>query len=649
MTTLERVRRARRRLAGTVVVAALLWTAALAVAVVVVAALVNTIAPLPLFARVILIPLAAVAALTAGGVTLWRGRAALSMEHVALWVEEREPRLRYALVTSIDPAIAPAAQHTELHAFAGEADVEGVVRRASRRALGLALIAVVLAGVAIAILRPRELLRAAGRDLARRAGSRPAAPMANRLAKLSARVDAPAYARLPSVTLKEPTSVPALIGSRVAFSGSGPAEGLSATIGKDSGVMLAAVKEGHDWAVRVTMPKEPTVLTLRDRAYRRLVVLEPITDSAPTVKLRLPEHDTTYQTVPKGKLQLEGELTDDIGLAYGYFEFMLSTGSEESFETMASTGPRVPFDNARTATLRATLDLDTMKLAPGSVLHIRAVAFDFNDVTGPGKGISETRTLKIAEPVDSTSINAAPPLPIDSMWVSQRLLNMRTDTLIRTRRRLAREEMVHRSSAYSNLQEDIRKRALAVVVLLEDNGVGGSFQTEASKMLREAADLMWTAREDLGIAQPDSAMPYMKKILKILDDLRLAHRYYLRGLLKPVTVNIERVRMTGTDTAAAAARKPRDELPDPNAALAVRIDRAMAISHRTPAAALDSLTYIRVTAISSAPAVAKALGDAIALLQRGSSVDSALTGTRRALEPRPRIVSGPLEWGGVTP
>src|SRR5581483_8870691 len=109
------------------------------------------------------------------------------------------------------------------------------------------------------------------------------------------------------------------------------------------------------------------------------------------------------------------------------------------------------------------IDFDTLGLKPGSVIHIRTVAFDYNDVTGPGKGISETRTLRVAEPIDSTSINAAPPLPIDSMWISQRLLNMKTDTLIRTKRKLKREEFVHRSSGYSNAQEDIRKRALAVV------------------------------------------------------------------------------------------------------------------------------------------------------------------------------------------
>jgi hypothetical protein len=379
------------------------------------------------------------------------------------------------------------------------------------------------------------------------------------------------------------------------------------------------------------------------------VSLEPVTDSSPDVRLRFPAHDTTYQTVPKGKLEIDASLADDIGLDYAYVEYLLSSGSEESFDTKLINGARFPQGNSRASALRTTIDFDTLKLSPGSVLHIRVIAFDYNDVTGPGKGVSETRTLKIAEPVDSTSINAAPPLPIDSMWISQRLLNMRTDTLIRTRRSLAHEEFVHRSSAYSNGQDDIRKRALAVIALLEDNGVGDSFETEASKMLRQAVDLMWTAREDLGVAQPEQAMPLMKKILKILDDLRLANRYYLRGVLKPVAVNIERTRLTGKDSANANARTPRATLDDPHLALASRIDAAVALARTAPSAAADSLVFIRVSALTSAPAVAGALQHAIELLRKGAPADSALAPTRRALEPPARLLGGPAEWGGVVP
>jgi hypothetical protein len=646
VTTRERVRRAQRRLAGTVTLAALLWGAALAMAVVCIAAALNAIVPLGAVARVVIIPLTVLAAFAAASVVLWRGRAARSVERVALWVEERAPELRYALVTAIDEALAPLEQNRALHAAAERTDIDGLVRHAWRRTLGRGALACLVLGGVLAVLGPSDLMRAAERELVKRAAPRPALPMGNRLLALSARVVPPAYSRLPAQTMREPSNVAALIGSRTTIEGKGPPDGVTASLGADQ---LAARDGDRGWAIGVMMPKDPAVLTLRDRAYKRLLSLEPVTDSSPDVRLRLPAHDTTYQTVPKGKLAIDAGLADDIGLNYGYVEYLLSSGSEESFDTKLINGTRASFGNARVTSLHTTIDFDTLKLSPGSVLHIRVIAYDYNDVTGPGKGVSETRTLKIAEPVDSTSINAAPPLPIDSMWISQRLLNMRTDTLIRTRRKMAHEEFVHRSSGYSNGQEDIRKRALAVIALLEDNGVGDSFETEASKMLRQAVDLMWTAREDLGVAQPESAMPIMKKILKILDDLRLANRYYLRGVLKPVAVNIERTRLTGKDSAAANARSPRSMLDDSQLALAARIDGAAALAHIAPAAAADSLMYIRVSALKSAPAVAGALQVAIDLLRKGASVDGALARTRRALEPPPRLLTGPAEWGGVVP
>lgn len=619
-TVRARLVRARLWLAVAVVLAALLWAIAVGLGLTLVTASLQ---------------LASAAGIVAAALVLWRWRAARSLTRVALWIEEQDPSLHYTLVTAIDVNVE---RHQDLHIAAGHAAIEHAVRQPAIRLLAGAAGACLLSVTALGILRPHDLLRAtASRTVA---GKR---EVPNKLVTLTARVAPPAYSRLPALTVPEPSNVAALIGSTVALMGKGAADGVTANMG------TGARSDHGGWTIELRMPKDPVVVELHDRAYRRLVALQPIVDSAPNVTLKLPAHDTTYQTVPKGKLVIEAQLTDDIGLASGYVEYMLSTGAEESFETKQFTGHKVPYDHARDGDLREAIDLDTLSLKPGSVLHIRAVALDYNDVTGPGKGVSETRTLRVAEPVDSTSINAAPPLPIDSMWISQRLLNFKTDTLIQHRRTLGRQEFVHTSTGYSNAQESIRQRALTVIALLEDNGVGDSFETETSKLLRTAVDLMWTAREDLGVAHPDSALPSMKKILAILDQLRLAHRYYLRGLLRPVAVNVERVRMTGKDSAAAGARTRRAMLADANSALAARIDAAAGLAHRAAPVAADSLTFIRVAALSAAPSIAGALQVAIDRLRRGLPADSALTRVRRLLEARPRVASGGGEWGGVIP
>lgn len=657
MTPRERVRRAGRRLARAIVLSAALWAATLAMAVVIAVGIVDHFLTLSGTARVAIMPLAALAAGTAAAVVLWRGRGARSIEGVALWVEEQDPGLRYALATAIEPDNAPAVAHPDLHRIASAADVEGIVRRAGGRALGRSLTGFLVVGGVLVLLHPTGLLRGAEAALASGSYKRGAAAK-NRLAGISALVVPPDYSRLPARTLRDPSDVASLIGSKVTFMGNGPPDGLKAALDSTSYTAHAnGARDGEQatggWAVDVTMPRTPAVVALQDLPDRRLVTLDPITDSAPDVRLLLPLHDTTYQAVPREPLAISAALSDDIGLHYGYVEYVITAGGGENFQTKVVNGVLVEYDNARAGTLGAIVRLDTMKLGPGDVVHVRVVAYDYNDVTGPGVGVSETRTLRVAEPVDSTSINPAPPLPIDSMWISQRLLNMKTDTLIRTQRGYTREVFDSTSSDYSNVQEAIRQKALAVIGLIEQTGEGSDFQTEVSTKLREVVELMWTAREDLGIALPDTAMPYMIRILKMLDELRLANRYYLRGILRPVPVDVSRVRLAGKEPARVDERLPRSALGDPAAVLAARLDIAAALARTAPGAAADSLVYIRVTALGASRAVPSAVAQellrAIDLLREGARADSALARARLALQPPTRFLSGPLEWGGVVP
>jgi hypothetical protein len=471
------------------------------------------------------------------------------------------------------------------------------------------------------------------------------APAANRLAPLSVRVTPPAYSGIGTRQVEEPGSVEALPGSSLTFVGRGEASTVYLEIGRDT---VRPVQAGQSWSAVVRMPSAAGVVALRDRDYRRLVVLEPRPDSAPELLLRQPAHDTTWASPPGGRLELEARASDDLGLVSGYFEFLISAGGGESFETTAGTSPRQPLGNARSAVFKATLLLDTLKLAPGSVLSIRAVALDANDVDGPGRGLSETRTLRVADLSDTASIEAPPPDPIDLTRISQRMLNMKTDTLIRSRRRLSHAEFADRSQTHAALQLEIRTRVLEVVSQLEDADEEGSYPTEDSRRLRDAADAMMVARRALAAEQPDSAMPHMRRALALLDQVRTAHRYYLKGRRRPEVIDIARVRLQGKDAGTPAALSSRPALSDMDAVLAARIEAAARLHVVAPDAALDSLTYIRVSALATNPAVAAALKAALDQLHRGVPVDSALAPVRRLLAPGGSLLLGAPEWAGGT-
>ena len=169
-------------------------------------------------------------------------------------------------------------------------------------------------------------------------------------------------------------------------------------------------------------------------AEHRVVALLPVPDAPPSVVLSLPVADTTYRTPPK-TIVLEAKATDDIGLADGWFECIISAGeSEGNFKSITDTIGHVRFSDSRTGTLRAIF---SVTLEPGNQLSIRAIARDGNTVSGPGVGSSDTRTIRIARPeeYDSLAIAAAAPPILDKALMSQRMLVMQLEALVAKRQR----------------------------------------------------------------------------------------------------------------------------------------------------------------------------------------------------------------------
>ncbi len=638
----ERLARASRRLVLGFAVAALLRAGAAAGLVLVAAGALRRLAPDAGLPGAAVVGAAVVAAGYAAADLVRRAHRARSLTRVALWVEEADAGLGYALVAASDPAIDPASLTPPLLAAAAAAPVETLVARAVARHLGRAALpcAVVLAlWAALAASGAPGSVVAGGPGLAA-----PAEP--SRLTPLHAEVRAPAYARLPEQALAEPSRIAALTGSRVMLRGRGAASGVLGVVGTDT---LAAT--GHDggWAVTLTLDSAPRVLVLHDRAYRRLLSLEPAPDSIPVVVLTLPARDTTYQVPPATPVRFAARASDDLGLRTAAWEVLRTTGSGERFQSTTIVAGRVALAGAREAALGLALRLDTLGLGPGSVLSVRAVAFDGRDAGTLGRGVSETRTLRMATAEDSTAPVVEPPIPIDSMWVSQRLLNLRTDTLWLARRRLPDSTYRNRAMGFSNAQAQIRERVLVVVALLEDDGVGGRAPTEESERLRTAAQEMLDARLGLAVAEVDSARPHMRRALAILDEIRLARRYHLRGVVRPPPVDIARVRLRGTEHGTPAPVRGPGGLPGDDRLLAARLARIARLAATDGPAARDSLYVLRSATLTSHPRVAALLAEALDAALRGEPVGSALLPARRALRPPARSLPRAPAWGGGGP
>ena len=597
-------------------------------------------------------------------VFLWRGRHLVSPQRVALWIEERIPDLHYSLVTAIAEERSAFTEGMEKAIERQEIGrvTSGAVRKRLIPAIGAAVAAALLLYVS-----PSAAF--GGGSLFPRLGSArsgASVPAGSRLENLSVRVTPPAYTGQGATTLDDPSSVAAIVGSRITVRGEGSASGVTATA---NGASIGVGALGDGWSFALTMPTKPAALTLRDRGYDRIIVLDPRVDNPPKVVLTSPMKDTTLRAA-KLVIELNASASDDIGLNGGYFEYLVTTGSGEIFSARTITTPIVSFGNARNGSLRATLDLSSLKLNEGDVVSIRAIAQDRNILSGPGLATSDTRTFRIARAgeYDSVAVDPAGPLPVDSSAMSQRMLIQMTEKLVKEQKKIGRPELVKRSGEIGDLEDRIRKRVHEILYEIEggEEGTGGAEEAgtppDPSQPLEEehaddvrvvqnpdlfeAYQELWAAVRALQIAEPEPALPHMRLALKALDRARLANRLYLRGIPPKVIVDLARVRMTGKEKGLANTRTPRSPADSARVRLEKRFSSAIELIPKNAANAIREMTMLQVEGLSTSPAFASAIGEAIDAFRKGGDATLPLLRARRALSGVPSGTSGLPTWSG---
>jgi hypothetical protein len=647
------------------------WALAVAAAGLVGVAVADAVATLGVVVRRGALPAAVAAGALAALWRLARGAPFPTVADVALWLDGAAPTLRFALVSALDPGV-PAATRARCAAHAATVDLEGVARRALapvwRR---VAVAAVGTIGAALALPRgtvARVVAPTPGDGLV----APGAASTADPLARIVVRVDPPGYIGGRGTTRDDPAAISGHPGSRVRVDG---VRAVSAPRARLDDRALAVTAGGGSWSVAFALPPQAGLLRLTHGRRERLLVVEPRVDSTPRVVLRTPERDSTLR-IAAGALTVAADARDDLGLASLAVEYIITSGSGELFESR--TGRLAgPAPTGRVASWASRLRLDTLRLGSGDVMHLRAVALDRNDVTGPGVGVSETRAVRIAraDEYDSVAVDAVPPPEVEKDALSQRMLLLRTEALIRQWPRLARDAARREAGAIARDQKRLRQRVGQLVFerlegeagaehshfpgdghdhgadqrLSPDQVLQGAlagrpdrptmldFDGDESPVVRinrpllEAFNHMWDAANALDLVEPPAAVPPMRRALEALQRARAAERLYVRGRPPRVVVDVDRVRLTGRDTGTAAARVPR--APDDPAAAArlARFDRALGAVSRDAGAALDSLTVLRVDLLAVAPAAAAALGTALDRARRGGDATGPLVNVRRLL------------------
>jgi hypothetical protein len=600
------------------------------------------------------------------GATAWwvefvrRGARHLSLERSALWVEERVPDLHYALVSTLTPhASSQALNRTIDHVL---------WRRAEQRALARAMWhAGALAAVAASIWLGSRIVPVVDR-VPRGTANRIDGQRAGRSTAFDIRagIVPPPYSGLPRQTLRDPSNIRALVGSRLTFDVSDS----SATLRLGSQVAPSTVSAGERRS-EMQVPARSQVITIASARGSHVVAIDVRPDSAPSVTLTRPVRDTVLAT-PTGTVTLGATLQDDFGLAGASFEFIVSSGDGESFTFRSGTVGARALGGALTGAIAATVALDALQLKPGDIVHLRAVARDGNDVTGPGIGRSETRTLRIARSgeYDSVAVEGAAPPEEDKSMLSQRMLINMAEALHVGRKTLGRDLFLSEAARIARDQGRLRRqvgdivfdrlgadpigehehnaadggRPLTKEALLKaaeeatkagdevlDFATDETPVTAVNRPLLEAYNAMWDAGRELGIAEPKRALPHMYRALAAIQRARSAERLYLRGKAPRVVVDVARVRLQGMDRGASSARTARVATNPAHLTDYRRFASAVEGLTASPAATIDSLLVLRVSLMERNAAAARALDAAIEALRTSHDATELLIQTRRAL------------------
>jgi hypothetical protein len=648
MTALERVRRTQRILGAVAVTHALAWGLAGALLIAAAGAFLRDESTALVVVGVVIGVVIVVS-------LLWRARHFLSTSRVALWIEERIPDLQYALVTAMEQGGSPFVD--DMERLTARQDIHSATRAALRKAL-LALAALAVAALLLYV-SGSSLGRAVGLSTHERHGASPTIPAGSRLEGIQVVVTPPAYTAERRITLDDPSSIAALAGSSITIRGKGSSAGLRTSASVPTRISGTA----GNWTLSLQMPGKPAALTLEDRTYERVIVLDARADSPPKITLTSPIRDTTLR---KAQLvvHLNAMATDDIGLNAGHFEYLITTGSGEVFTGRTITTPIVNLAGSRSGSISAILDLASLKLAEGDIVSMRAIAQDGNTLSGPGVATSDTRTIRIARAgeYDSLAVDAAAPPPLDTSVVSQRMLILMAEKLVREQPKLAHQELVRRSTEIGDLEDGIRRRVRDILSDGEESPVQQQAGDQAATVeemespdqinatkdpdLAAAYRTLWEAVRSLKIAEPGLALPPMRAALKALDRARLANRLYLRGTPPRIIVDLKRVRLAGKEKGSPNIRTPRSFADSARVRLSVRFGAVLDLVEKRPARAITELSLMRADALSSLPQFAAALGEATDAIRAGRDATLPLLRARRVLDGPPEATQGLPQWTG---
>jgi hypothetical protein len=434
-------------------------------------------------------------------------------------------------------------------------------------------------------------------------------------------IQPPAYTGLPARELRGAEVISVLPGSRIRMSSRFFGEWSAVEASLIGGGGLAVRRLRNEWQVEWVFGGDQRGISLQaiadgERTTQRVVPLVAAPDRPPEVQLMEPEADVII-AAPRGQVPIRAVARDDYGVGNLVLTWIRSRGSGESFSFAEGQWGWGNIARGESGSIvgEYTLDLAGADLQPGDALHIRAVARDRNNITGPGEGVSATRVIRIALPDEQHTVTTLIGYPIEAEKnpvLSQRMLILMTEELRDREPRIGREATLREASEIAHEQGRLRARVGDQVFTRSVGGIqdpatefgfadegGGPPHTHegevgphpgADDILERASDAtgtgalseqghrhdeapiidvnrtlvtaynaMWAAERALGQGEPAAALPHQYEALHLLQEARQGDRVYVRGQSRVPTVDVAEVRGSGKIEEAAPAPRSSAE------------------------------------------------------------------------------------------
>ncbi|HEX7239203.1 MAG TPA: hypothetical protein VF263_02975, partial [Longimicrobiaceae bacterium] len=610
---------------------------ALAVSAALLLVLVDLLLPLPAAAREALRWVPPLLLAGVAGRALLRAVRPPDDRRLALLAEERVPSLGNRLATALDLGPGDDDANPVVRAFRADlaarlavVDLHPVAPlRLRGPALLLAASAAAAVGLGLAFpaaareawgrwARPVDAYESAWREA--RADVLPVVPPqpVPGFDELRWRVRPPAYTGLPEREVRGAEGLALLPGTRVRLRSRVPERWSAVRAELIGGGALPVRRGGGEWSVEWTQGGAKGValeaVAGGEVVDRRVVPVAVLADQPPEVALREPAHDLVVASAT-GRIPVRARAADDHGVADLRLTWIRSRGSGESFTFEEGEWAWGRVERAgKTVSGEHVLDLAALGLRPGDMIHLRAVARDRNDVTGPGESVSPTRVIRVARPEELDQVNTVvgmPPELEENPVLSQRMLILMTERLRDRAPRIGRAAVLEESTEIGHEQGRLRDRVGEQIFTrstagLQSPDAPASFQEEGgtphahqgghaeegkprtpeetlaaasaatgrgtleelghrhdegpviavNQALLAIYNAMYAAERELNQGDPAASLPHQYEALRRIKEAQQGERRFVRGTMRVDPVDVPAARGTGKlDEAAPSDRR----------------------------------------------------------------------------------------------